>query len=65
LGQVVESPLPSAFRHGRPETPAREQTLLAIVAIIGWIDSALDTRGTERLAEEIRKPLARNLVASD
>jgi len=48
-----------------PETPAREQTLLAIVAIIGWIDSALDTHGTERLAEEIRKPLARNLVASE
>jgi hypothetical protein len=55
----------NAFRHGRPETPAREQTLLAIVAIIGWIDSAMDTRGTERLAEEIRKPLARNLVASE
>jgi hypothetical protein len=55
----------NAFRHGRPETPAREQTLLAIVAIIGWIDSALDTHGTERLAEEIRKPLARNLVASE
>jgi hypothetical protein len=55
----------NAFRHGRPETPAREQTLLAIVAIIGWIDSALDTHGTERLAEGIRKPLARNLVASE
>lgn len=55
----------NAFRHGRPETPAREQTLLAIVAIIGWIDSALDTRGTGRLAEEIRKPLARNLVVSE
>ena len=47
----------NAIRHGRPKNEAREQALLMVVAIVGWIDSVLGTNGAERLVEEIRGPL--------
>ncbi len=46
-----------AFRHGRPEHEARDQALLVIVAIMGWLDHVRDSRqGRQLLANEIRAP---------
>jgi hypothetical protein len=47
----------NAFRHGRPEDEARDQVLLVLVALVGWIDVVLEVEGTRRLARELHTPL--------
>lgn len=54
----------NAFRHGRPENKARDQALLQIVALVGWIDFTLGTSGTAKLASELEDSLAGPLGAS-
>lgn len=54
----------NAIRHGRPKNEAREQALLVVVAIVGWVDSVLGSRGAERLVQEIRGPLLKGLETS-
>lgn len=46
-----------AFRHGRPKDASRDQALLLVVAVIGWLDYTLDSQGTYLLAREMREPL--------
>ncbi len=53
----------NAFRHGRPEHKARDQALLQIVALVGWVDFTLGTSGTARLASKLETPLASVLGA--
>jgi len=53
----------NAFRHGRPENEARDQALLQIVALIGWVDSTVGTEGTARLAHGLEVPVAVALEA--
>jgi hypothetical protein len=48
----------NAFRHGRPENEARDQALLQIVALVGWVDFTLGTSGIARLAHRLESPLA-------
>jgi hypothetical protein len=49
----------NAFRHGRPEDEARDQVLLILVALVGWIDVVLEAEGTRRLARQLHAPLRR------
>lgn len=51
----------NAFRHGRPENQARDQALLQIVALVGWVDFTLGSSGTARLAHRLESPLAGEL----
>jgi len=51
----------NSFRHGRPNRPAREQLLWMLVAMVAWVDFILDTRGLERLAEELHGSLKTSL----
>jgi hypothetical protein len=51
----------NAFRHGRPENKARDQALLQIVALVGWIDFNLGTTGTAKLASELEDSLTGRL----
>ena len=53
----------NAVRHGRPKNDAREQVLLQVVALIGWVDSSIGTEGTARLAHSLEPPLASSLEA--
>ena len=53
----------NAVRHGRPKNDAREQVLLQVVALIGWVDSTIGTEGTARLAHSLETPLATSLEA--
>jgi hypothetical protein len=46
------------FRHGRPNHDSRDQALLLIVAVIGWLDHALGAQGTYLLASEMKEPLS-------
>lgn len=46
-----------AFRHGRPKDASRDQALLLVVAVIGWLDYTLGSQGTYLLAREMREPL--------
>jgi hypothetical protein len=47
----------NAFRHGRPRDAARDQVLLVVVALIGWVDSVIGTDGIGALVAELRGPL--------
>jgi hypothetical protein len=47
----------NAFRHGRPQDAARDQVLLVVVALIGWVDSVIGTDGIGTLVAELRGPL--------
>lgn len=53
----------NAVRHGRPKNDAREQVLLQVVALIGWVDSTIGTEGTARLAHGLEPRLATSLEA--
>lgn len=48
----------NAFRHGRPEDEARDQALLQMVALVGWVDFTLGTSGIARLAHRLESPLS-------
>ena len=48
----------NAFRHGRPEHEARDQALLQIVALIGWVDFTLGTSGIAKLAHKLESSLS-------
>lgn len=45
------------FRHGRPKHEAREQALILLVAVIGWLDHALDSEASYQLARAMQVPL--------
>jgi hypothetical protein len=47
-----------AFRHGRPRNASRDQALLLVVAVIGWLDYTLGSQGAYLLAHEMREPLS-------
>jgi hypothetical protein len=55
----------NAFRHGRPENKARDQALLQIVALVGWIDFTLGTSGTAKLASELEESLTSALGSTN
>jgi hypothetical protein len=51
------------FRHGRPKHDSREQALILIVAVIGWLDYALDVNASLVLARDMRTPLRSAVLA--
>jgi hypothetical protein len=51
-----------SFRHGRPEYDAREQVLILFVALLGWLDHALDAQSTYILSREMGQPLRRAVL---
>jgi hypothetical protein len=54
----------NAFRHGRPKNEARDQVLLLVVALVGWIDSVLGVEATRGLARALQAPLRQALDRS-
>ncbi len=51
----------NSFRHGRPKYPAREQSLLLLIAIAGWIDMMAGSGSADRLLAELQEPLVSRL----
>lgn len=61
--RLAFGPRGQPFRHGRPKHDPREQALILIVAVIGWLDYALDVNASLVLAQDMKTPLRSAVLA--